>query len=371
LKRWVVTASLIACGTISNHSWATLTYKGFNYVSLNNSTDMGTPMSDQQLMSIQQLGGNTVALDVYDFTPSSTSTSIAPDTNRYSPTMASVQHAINEIHSLGMNVVLKPMIDLEDGSWRGFINPAAGDVNTWFTNYQSFIDGYANLAQQNINNGVTMLSVGCELNGMEQYSSNWTNLISNVRSIYNGKLTYSANWSSTTINNQQAGGYQNISWWNKLDEIGIDAYFPLTNTNNPTETQLQNAWKGIANNIKNWRTSQNLAQNVLFTEAGYQATDGANESPAGASGSTPDLQEQADCYQALLSVMSPQSWFDGSLFWSWEPNSSATELARGFTPEDKPATLAVLQSFFLPEPGSLSLFAACGLALFGRPKRDS
>jgi hypothetical protein len=284
--------------------------------------------------------------------------------------MASVQHAINEIHSLGMNVVLKPMVDVNDGTWRGFINPASSDVNSWFSNYQSFIDGYAQLAQQNVNNGVTMLSVGCELNGMEQYASNWTNLISNVRSIYNGKLTYSANWSSTTIGTtNNVGGYQNIGWWNQLDEIGIDAYFPLTNTNNPTETQLQNAWKGVSNNIKNWRTSAGLSQNVLFTEAGYQATDGTNESPAGASGTTPDVQEQADSYQALLSVMSPQSWFDGSLFWSWEPNSDQTELARGFTPEDKPATLSVLQQFFLPEPGVVTLLAACGLAILRRPRR--
>jgi hypothetical protein len=367
VNRWVVSASLIACSIIANQSYADLTVKGFNYVSLNNSTDLGTPMSDQQLMSIQQIGANTVALDVWDFTPSTTSTAIAPNTSRYSPTMASVQHAIDEIHSLGMNVMLKPMVDVNNGTWRGLINPAAGDVNSWFTNYQSFIDGYADLAQQNINNGVTMFSVGCELNGMEQYTSNWTSLISDVRSRYSGALTYSANWSPTTIGQtNNVGGYQNVAWWNQLDEIGIDAYFPLTQTNNPTETQLQNAWKNISNNISSWRTAQNLSQKVLFTEAGYQATDGANESPAGASGTTQDLQEQADCYQALLATMSPQSWFDGVFWWSWEPNSSATELSRGFTPEDKPATLAVLQNFFLPEPGTLLTATMLGMAAMRR-----
>ena len=42
---------------------------------------------------------------------------------------------------------------------------------------------------------------------------------------YTGPLTYAANHGNET----------SVGWWNDLDYIGIDAYYPLTNKNNPTE----------------------------------------------------------------------------------------------------------------------------------------
>jgi len=144
---------------------------------------------------------------------------------------------------------------------------------------------------------------------MEQYSSNWTTVINNARSIYSGPLTYSANWSP----NGSLGGYQNISWWNQLNEVGIDAYFPLTGSADPTEASLQSAWTSQASSLHSWLTTYNNAHasnlKMLFTETGY-ASYSWNKRNAifrTASSSTPvDLTEQANSYQALLSVMSQQ-----------------------------------------------------------------
>jgi hypothetical protein len=250
--------------------------------------------------------------------------------------MSSIQHAINTIHSLGMNVLLKPMVDVDDGTWRAQITPT--DVNAWFSSYTNFIDTFANLAQQNKNNGVTMLSVGCELNSMEQYTQQWDNVIAGVRSIYSGQLTYAANFSSTSVGSQNnVGGYTTVPWWNKLDDIGIDAYFPLTNTNNPTEAQLQSAWNGIANNIQSWRTSEGLSQKVIFTEVGYASQDGSNTAPySGTVSTTVDQQEQSDCYQALLTTMSSRSWYNGQFWWAWstDPLGGYSD-PTGFTPQQK------------------------------------
>ncbi len=211
-------------------------------------------------------------------------------------------------------------------------------VNDWFTSYTSFIDTFADLAQQNKSKGVTMLSVGCELNSMEQYTQQWDNVIASVRSRYTGQLTYAANFSATSVGStNNVGGYATVPWWNKLDAVGIDAYFPLTNTNNPTESQLQTAWNGIANNIQSWRTSQNLSQKVIFTEVGYQSADGSNQTPWGTSGTpTVDQQEQSDCYQALLTTMSSRSWYDGQFWWAWstDPLGGYSD-PTGFTPQQK------------------------------------
>jgi hypothetical protein len=314
-------------------------YKGMSYTSFGSDVLSGSA-SDQSLYDLSLIGTNTVALNVWWFQPTASSTTIAEDDSRYSSTMSSIQHAIDTIHSLGMNVLLKPMVDVADANntWRAQITPT--NVNDWFASYTNFIDTFADLAQQNKSKGVTMLSVGCELNSMEQYTQQWDNVIASVRSRYTGQLTYAANFSSTSVGStNNVGGYTTVPWWNKLDAIGIDAYFPLTNTNNPTESQLQSAWNGIANNIQTWRTNQGLSQKVIFTEVGYQSADGANQTPWGVSNTPPptvDQQEQADSYQALLTTMSSRSWYDGQFWWAWntDPLGGYND-PTGFTPQQK------------------------------------
>jgi hypothetical protein len=185
------------------------------------------------------------------------------------------------------------------------------------------------------------------MNTVEQSTNNarWTNLISNIRSRYNGKLTYAANWGAI---NQNVGGYQNVPWWNQLDYIGIDAYFPIASQNNTTLTGLTAAWQNQANSIESWRASRGLTnKQLLFTEVGYQSADGAAQAPYGVSGSPPvDLQEQADAYHALLSVMTTKPWWDGAFWWSWETNPYAGGTNdSGFTPQNKPAQ-TILQQYY-------------------------
>ena len=162
---------------------------------------------------------------------------------------------------------------------------------------------------------------------------------------YSGQLTYAANWNAIS---QNVGGYQNVPWWNQLDYIGIDAYFPIATQNDTTLAGLTTAWQNRANAIESWRTSRALTnKQVLFTEVGYQSADGSAQSPAGVSGlPTIDLVEQADVYHALLSVMSTKSWWDGAFWWSWDTNQYAggTNDA-GFTPQNKPAQ-TILQQFY-------------------------
>lgn len=333
------------CAATAAHAMAGLGYKGMSLVDFDSPNNFTDSYVENTMMNIQQLGSNTVALNIWDFTPSITSTTIAPDYTRYSATTAQIQDAINEIHALGMNVMLKPMVDVDTGAWRGTIDPVGtANVNAWFSSYQTFLDSMATIAQQNINT-VKLFSVGCEYNDMEQYTSNWTSVISSVRSIYSGKLTYAANWSE---NGQGMGGYQNISWWNQLDEVGIDAYFPLSNTTDPSEATLQASWSNLATNINSWRQNAGLTnKNVVFTEVGYQAQAATSENPAGTSVNTAqDIPAQANCYQALLSVMSVEPWWDGAFWWAEGSPDVVSSTDNGFSPENKPATDAVLQSYY-------------------------
>ncbi len=308
-------------------------YNGMSYTSFGKDV-LSSSASDQSLLNMSLVGTDTVALNFWWFQTSVSANSMAEDFSRYSSTMSSIEHAIDTIHSLGMKVLLKPMLDVSDGTWRAYIDPS--DKNQWFANYTNFVGSFADMAQSK---GVELLSIGCEMNTLEQSANNsyWSNLISNIRSRYSGKLTYAANWSSI---GQNVGGYQNVPWWNQLDDIGIDAYFPIATSNNTTLSGLTTAWQNQANSIDNWRTTSGLAnKQVLFTEVGYQSADGAAKTPWGVSGSpTLDLQEQADAYHALLSVMTTKSWWDGAFWWSWETNPYAGgSNDSGFTPQNKPA----------------------------------
>ena len=91
-------------------------------------------------------------------------------------------------------------------------------------------------------------SVGVELENAQTQEANWRSLVSSVRSRYSGELVYGANWGNPAIGNA-------VQWWDAIDYIGIDAYYPLTGTNNPTPAQLQTAWVNRANQIEAWRNS--------------------------------------------------------------------------------------------------------------------
>ena len=342
IVRWRLLGTLTALSALLPClALAAPAYKGMSYTSFG-ANALASSASDQSLLNMSLVGTDTVALNFWWFQQSLTSNSMAEDDTRYSSTVSSVAHAIDAIHSLGMKVLLKPMIDINDGSWRAFANPS--DKDQWFANYTNFIGGFADMAQAK---NVELLSIGCEMNTLEQPANNarWSNLITNVRSRFSGKLTYSANWGALSGN---IGGYENVQWWNQLDYVGIDAYFPIASQNNTTLAGLTSAWQSRADSIQNWRVSHGLTdKQVLFTEVGYQSADGAAQSPPGVSGTPPvDLQEQADSYQALLSVMNGRPWWDGAFWWSWDTNPYAGgPNDANFTPQNKPAN-NVLASFY-------------------------
>jgi T5SS/PEP-CTERM-associated repeat protein len=345
----ILVALALCCPSVT--AIAAPAYKGMSLTSFN-PTDLTSATTQQSIANMKTLGVDTVALNFWWYQSSVTANTMAAAAN--SSTIASVQSAIDTIHGLGMKVLLKPMLDVSDGTWRAYINPTQPD--TWFgydaTNpftgantaplvgsFGNFIDTFADIAQAK---GVEMLSIGCEMNNMENASNStrWTNLIDNVRTHYSGPLTYSANWSTAGAppggGASVAGGYNNVTFWNQLDEIGIDAYFPVANTTNPTIAQLQNGWINTANTIENWRSSASLTgKRVIFSETGYASYDGTAESPyASAGNQAVDEQEQSDAYTALLSVMDNRSWWDGAFWWNWEtsPNSDA---ANSYSPQNK------------------------------------
>lgn len=287
--------------------------------------------SDKSLEDARDIGCNWIAICVWWFQDDINSTVIEPDYSKYSASPESVIHAIKTCHKLGMKVALKPMLDCRDGSWRGYINPST----QWFNEYHNFINYWADIAQ---NNNVELFCAGCEFVNTISWSTQWRSVIADLRTHYIGPVTYAANH----------GQEQNIDWWDALDYIGIDAYYALTSNNNPTLNELNTAWNDRANQIQTWKNSNWPKLDIIFTEVGYQSVDGTNKTPwwTDPAGDI-DLQEQADCYHALLSQCKDRNWFKGAFWWNWETEPNAGGTANPYHPmQNKPAQ-QILENYYI------------------------
>ena len=71
--------------------------------------------------------------------------------------------------------------------------------------------------------------VGTELDRILNHEAEWRTLIAEVRSIMKVPLTYAANWTD----------YKRVPFWDALDVIGIQAYFPVASKPNSTPKEIQ------------------------------------------------------------------------------------------------------------------------------------
>jgi hypothetical protein len=247
---------------------------------------------------------------------------------------------------LGIKSVLKPHIWLHSnrsGKWRAEINmKSEEDWQKWFAAYRKFILHHAKLAQ---NNGIELFCVGTELlKTIQQREEDWRQLIRDVRQIYSGKLTYAANWYQE---------FELVPFWDQLDFIGIQAYFPLTDQENPTLDDLLKGWKPHLIQIE--KIQQKFKKSVIFTEIGYKSGSDAAIHPWKWNNTNPDedtagLETQAVCYEAFFQTFWEKDWFAGVYFWKWFPNPEKIPHfeEKDFTPQQRPAE-KVLARWFAEE----------------------
>jgi hypothetical protein len=272
------------------------------------------------IASWKATGGNAIAFAPRWFMDAPTSTSITPDPSFGSPSDESLIAAIDEAHSQGLRVMLRPYVDVKDGSWRGEIAPS--NVATWFASYTSFMDHYLDLAKAH---GVDEFTLGVEMLSLTQpqYDSYWLALISDARFRFSGLLTYSANWGKS-----QQVEFTQITWWDKLDYIGISAYFPLYEWDGPSLDQLVAGWTTYTDHwgqTYHWvddikAVHDRFNKDVVFTEIGFGSyvNSPARWDQPGKTNAL-DLGVQERAVQATMQVWSGIPWFHGIYWWHWEP----------------------------------------------------
>ena len=144
-----------------------------------------------------------------------------------------------------------------NNGWRSNVTlDSEEEWDKWFQSYRVNMLHYARMAQ---NTGVELFCVGTELRtSIKKQPAAWRQLITEIKTIYQGKLTYAANWYDE---------YEHIGFWDQLDYIGIQAYFPLTPNKNPDLETIKKGWEPHIKALESFSNSHDKP--ILFTEIGY------------------------------------------------------------------------------------------------------
>lgn len=277
--------------------------------------EWGTDAFAAELDRLAELGVNWIAIHPY--------ASIAADgslrwrdLDPESPPVW-LERPIREAHARGLEIFIKPHIAYWGSpfSWRGEI--AFEDESSrarFFTDYTRWIVEVARCTRD-----ADAFAVGTELGGMVAHAEDWARIIEGVREVTPAHLTYAANWDS----------YLEVPFWDRLDCIGVQAYFPLCDSTSPTEADLDEGWRRVFDPLRS--LSERTGKPVVFTELGYDAHLDTARTPwvgggghgRGGPGRTRDpagLALQRRCLEVALRTLASEGekdWLRGAFLWKW------------------------------------------------------
>ena len=247
-------------------------------------------------------------------------------TGSHMPSDDELKEMIAYAKSLGLRVILKPMVNCRNGVWRAFINFFDKDVvcepkwSQWFKNYEAYMLHYAKIAQET---GCEMLIVGCELVMSERQEKYWRDLIGKVRGVYSGLLTY----------NTDKYQEDQVQWWDALDVISSSGYYPI------------DRWEENYERI--YRVVQKFGKPFFFAECGIPCRTGSAQIPNDWTFQGPfDLEEQRRYYEKMFEESKKHPWMRGFVCWDWMSNYTEYPIINdGYSVYGKPAC-EVIKSFY-------------------------
>jgi hypothetical protein len=286
----------------------------------------GDSINISNVLPVVQLNANYAAIMPFGFTRNLDDPNLQFNSKRqwFGETEAGIAQYRKKLQDGNIKCMLKPQIWVSRGEFTGDIKMnSEEDWKTFETNYSNFILLYA---QQAENLDIEMLCIGTELKAfVEARPLYWKELIVKIKDVYSGQITYAANWDE----------YKRLIFWDELDYIGVDAYFPVSDKKTPTVAECRAGWQPHKAEMK--AVSEKFDKPILFTEYGYCSSDYAGKTPWNPSNNTVNLEAQSNTTQALFEEFWNEDWFAGGFIWKWfhRPNSGGEDNHR-FTPQNKP-----------------------------------
>jgi hypothetical protein len=259
------------------------------------------PSIRTQLDRLAALGANAVSLMPFASQP-------GPDRPelRYlnrspgSETDIGLIHATRLARSRGFHVLYKPHLWIH-GSWTGEVRMASEqDWAAWWRGYRRYVLHHALLANWA---GADLFSVGVELSKTTDRDAEWRDLIAATRLFFPGAVTYSGNW---------YGDLETVKFWDRLDFMGIDAYFPLSASPQAGRAELEKGAKEVAARLA--AVSRRAGKPMILTEVGFAAHKAAWVAPHTEGGEYSE-DDQALAYDVFFKALGRPKWLAGTFVW--------------------------------------------------------
>lgn len=222
-----------------------------------------------------------------------------------------LERGVAMAHQAGLQLFWKPHLAYWGSfDWRGEI-AFGSDEAAWrrfFRGYREFIVDQARFAEQW---KLPLLSIGLEYEKTTGRESEWRRIIAEVRQVYSGEITYSANWDRL----------DSVPFWDAVDLIGVQAYFPLSHDSNPTDVAIRRGWDAPLDRLR--RLSQRYGKPVLLAEIGYDVSPDAASEPWKTN--SRDTAANRALQRRLMSValdrLEREPFIHGMFWWKWMPGS--------------------------------------------------
>lgn len=297
-----------------------------------------SPVDSTHVQPLLNVHANYAAVMPFGFVPEIDKPQIVYNTDSqwYGETREGGRNYVVQLHKAEIDVMVKPQIWIRHGEFTGYLKMKTEEEWVALENsYRSFIIDYATLAQEE---KASIFCIGTEL---EAFVANrpefWKKLIVEIKEVFKGKLTYAANWDE----------YKRTPFWDALDYIGIDAYFPVCEDQTPSVACAMEGWKRWKDEISAFAKAAD--RKVIFTEFGYRSVDYTGKEPwkADRSMTEVNLEGQTNTTQALFDAVWDEEWMAGGFIWKWfiKHDEVGGVENNQFTPQNKPAEAVIKQHY--------------------------
>lgn len=295
-------------------------------------------IDSSHITPITNVNANYVSVMPFGFIRSLESAEVLYNTDRQwrGERVDGVTETIKHLHNANIKVMLKPQIWISRGEFTGDMMMASEEHWTTLENsYEGFILLYAQLAQDT---NAEWFCIGTELyNFVNARPKFWSQLIKKIKTIYSGNLTYAENWDKV----------DKVTFWNEMDAIGADAYFPISEDKTPTIKASRQSWKPWKTTLKNLSDTYNRP--ILFTEYGYRSIDYSGNRPWESQREDGKINHEAqlNLTNALFKEFWNEPWFAGGFIWKWFHNHSEVGGMQNnrFTPQNKPVEKLIKEHY--------------------------
>ena len=238
------------------------------------------------------------------------------------PSKVVIQAAMEEAAALGLEVSVRPWVEIDNGDgagdwWRGHLVVEDKNLATFFDSYRDYV---LDLAQIAARGSVARFYIGSELASLTSRRKAlpyWKQLIRDCRQTLADKyclLSYAANFDE----------FEDVPFWQELDEIGVDAYFKLSKRSrargpgNPPDNVMRKRWLRALNRLEAFSKAND--KSIFICEWGVVPFDTTTSEPSKESPSEREDRDEAErAYKVVLqSLQKKQPWLKGVDFWHWQ-----------------------------------------------------